>query len=346
MNTIMLVEQKKTVKEEKAFPRPERGEVIVEVAYCGICRTDRKSYRLGQRDLHMPRVLGHEFSGIIAATGEGITDYAIGDRVAVYPGIGCGHCPDCLEGNDQRCREMKILGFHLDGGFSRYCRIPAEGIHHGILCKVPPQIPLKDAAKCEPLGCALHMLAEVNFEKARHILICGGGVLGYLTAMLCRHYGAETILISEPNERKRRLCEESGFTAVFPEELDSYVKKHYPRGMDAAIPCTPHTECFEESLNLLKNGGFFGFFSGLVGETSLPLSLWNQIHYKELTMIGAYGCGKKDFKNALALLEGGFDLSPLPVTYISLDDVEEVLKQEETEHAVLTMIEYKTEAQI
>lgn len=344
MNTIMLVEQKTTVKEERALPCPERGEVIVEVAYCGVCRTDRKSYRLGQRDLHMPRVLGHEFSGIVVATGEGITDYAIGDHVAVYPGIGCGHCSDCLNDNDQRCREMKILGFHLDGGFSRYCRIPAEGIARGILCKVSPRVSLKDAAKCEPLGCALHMLDEINFEKTKHILICGGGVLGYLMAMLCRHYGAETVLISEPNEKKRQMCENSGFTAVRPEELRKYGKEHYPLGFDAVIPCTPHIDCFEDSLVLLKNGGFFGFFSGLVGDRSVPISLWNLIHYKELTMVGAYGCGKKDFKAALALLESGFDVSPLPVTYITLDEVEEVLKQEETEHSVLTMIQYETEA--
>lgn len=344
MNSVVLVDQKKIVTEERVAPIPEKGEVIVEVAYCGVCRTDRKSYRLGQRDLHMPRILGHEFSGIVIATGEGVSDYCPGDRVAVYPGIGCGHCPDCLEDNDQRCREMQILGFHRDGGFSRYCRIPAEGVARGILCKVIPSVSLEDAAKCEPLGCALHMLRSVDFQKTKRVLICGGGVLGYLMAILCRYYGAETILISEPNERKRQLCEDAGFTALLPTELKDYVREHYPHGVDAVIPCTPHTDCFEDSLMLLKNGGFFGFFSGLVGDRGVPLSVWNLFHYKEITMVGTYGCGKKDFKEALVLLENGFDLSPLPVTYITLNELESVLGREETEQAVLTMIKYETEA--
>lgn len=131
MNTLILTEKQKLREETRVLPQPELGEVIIEVAYCGICRTDRKCFRIGQRDLHMPRVLGHEFSGIVAQVGVGVTDLAVGDRVGVYPGLGCGSCEDCLQGNDQRCASMKIIGFHLDGGFSRYCRISAEGVRGG-----------------------------------------------------------------------------------------------------------------------------------------------------------------------------------------------------------------------
>lgn len=341
MNTVMLSKQQTLETEQRDKPRAERGEVIVEVAYCGVCRTDRKSWRVGQRDLHMPRVLGHEFSGVVVDVGKGVTDYQIGDDVAVYPGIGCGKCPDCLSGNDQRCREMRIIGFHSDGGFSRYCRIPAGGVERGILFSLPQGVSPVAAAMCEPLGCAVHMLDTFDFEKIASVWISGGGVLGFMTASLCRYYGVNTVIITEPNAMKRDLCRKAGFIAVPPEDIEGCLREHCGGLVDAAIPCCPHGECFGEGLQYLKNGGCFGFFSGLTGVSVIPADVVNCLHYKEITLKGAYGCGKKDFAAALKLLESGFDLSQIPLTMIPLADVGSVLKQEETADAVLTMIKYQ-----
>ena len=342
MNSLILTSQKKLRKENREIPLPAEGEVIVEVAYCGVCRTDRKAYRIGQKDLHMPRILGHEFSGKIVALGENVSGYDLGERVAVYPGIGCGVCPDCLSGNDQRCRKMKIMGFHLDGGFSRYCRIPKEGVERGILRPLSDTMELRYAAMGEPLGCAVHMLEQLDLKRIKSVIICGGGVLGTMMATLFRHYGCDKIILSEPMAPKRELLKQSGYEVVTPEETENFVKARYPYGVDAVIPCCPQTSAFEMSLRLLKNGGYFGFFSGLVGETELPLSVLNHIHYKELTVAGTYGCGKKDFFKAMDLLENGFDLSSLPVCHIPLAEAENTLSQEETD-ALLTMINYEWE---
>lgn len=346
MNTLILTSQKNLMEEKRAMPLPGAGEVIVKTAYCGICRTDRKSYQRGQKDLCMPRVLGHEFSGYIAATGEGVENHTIGDRVAVYPGIGCGECTDCREGNDQRCRDMRIMGFHSDGGFSRYVRIPAEAVARGCVMKVAEHVSLIHAAMCEPLGCAVHMLNAVDLGKIRNVLICGGGVLGFMMASLLKKYGCENIIISEPNKEKRKFCQRSNFIALHSDELVSFSEENYPLGMDAIIPCCPDPRVFEISFSLLKNGGFFGFFSGLVGNGTVSVDILNEIHYKECTVVGAYGCGRKDFTAAMTLLENGFDLSALPVTLIPLKNAEQILRCEETEHSVLTMIDYEMEVQV
>lgn len=342
MNSLVLTSQQKLGKENREMPLPGEGEIIIEVAYCGVCRTDRKSYRIGQKDLHMPRILGHEFSGKIVAIGKNVSGYDLGTRVAVYPGIGCGVCPDCISGNDQCCRNMKIIGFHLDGGFSRYCRIPKDGVERGILRPLSDAMDLRYSAMGEPLGCAVHMLEQFNFEKIKMVLICGGGVLGTMMAALSRYYGIEDIILSEPMESKRKLLKQNGYEVISPEETESFVMNRYPYGVDAVIPCCPQTSAFEVSLKLLKNGGYFGFFSGLVGEADFPLSVLNRIHYKELTVVGTYGCGKKDFFKAMELLENGFDLSALPVRYIPLAEAEDTLSQEETD-ALLTMIDYELE---
>lgn len=342
MNTAVLIDQKTLVFEERERPALKDGEVLVEVAYCGVCRTDRKAYRSGQRDLQLPRILGHEFAGMIGAIGENVKDFSVGDKVQVHPGIGCHQCSDCLSGDDQRCAKMKILGFHLDGGFSRYCVIPREGVEAGTISKVPVKVPLFQTALSEPMACALHMLDHMDLKKNDDLLLVGGGVLGCLTAKLCRYLGLNgEILIVEPNEKKRAICAALGFLSLPVEDAEKKIKETWPNGIDAAIPCCPVNYGMELSLTALKNGGKFGFFSGLTGDEPIDRQMINLMHYKELKVNGAYGCGLKDGKRAVALLEEGFDISDLPVTFISLADVEKTLRQTETMDDLITMIRYE-----
>ena len=341
MNTIVLTGRETIAAEERPMPSPGPGEMVIAVVYCGICRTDRKCYRQGQRDLHLPRVLGHEFSGVIAAVGEGVAEERIGERVTVHPGIACAECAHCRSGNDQCCREMKILGFHLDGGFSRYCLIPADGVKNGIVRPVPDHVPLRHAAMCEPLGCVVHMIRQMDPKNTDSALILGGGVLGFMMAMLLRHYGVRHIVISEPNEKKRKLLRRRDYIACLPEKNPELMEDIGVSGFDAAIPCAPYSECFAQAVNSLKNDGFFGFFSGLIDGGAITAKVLNQIHYKELSVKGVYGCGTRDTAEALRLMADGFDLSALPVTTVGLGEAENVLKQTETENAFLTMIEYE-----
>ncbi len=342
MNTAVLTREQELIFEQRERPVLGEGEVLIEVAYCGVCRTDRKAYRQGQRDLRLPRVLGHEFAGVVAEIGAGIDGFVLGERVQVHPGIGCGVCGDCLNGDDQRCVAMKVLGFHLDGGFGRYCVIPSAGVQAGIITKVDDHIPLYYAALSEPIACALHMIDHIDILPEDRLLIVGGGVLGCLMAKICQYLKiTENILIVEANEKKRDLCRNLGFQSLSAENAKDRIKEIWPAGADAAIPCCPVNFGMELSLKVLKNGGKLGFFSGLTGNDALTNKLINLMHYKELTVTGAYGCGLKDGKKALALLKNGFDLTDLPITLIALENVEEFLKQTDTENDLITMIDYK-----
>lgn len=343
MNTLVLTGKQQIRYEQRNMPMPQKGELIVTVAYCGICRTDRKAFLEGQRDLHLPRILGHEFSGRIVALGEGVKKYQVGDRVQIHPGIGCGHCEACQAGNDQRCREMEIFGFHLDGGFSQYCRIPAKGVDQGIVRPLAKNVSLKQAALCEPLGCAVHMLDTVKIQKGQSVLIAGAGVLGVMTASLARYFGAEKIIIYDPEPSKAQLAKNADFTVVDSENLIEKVKAIQPEGVDLVIPCCPYSSEIANGMQLLKNGGTLGFFSGLIEGEYLTKDIFNLIHYKEITVKGTYGVGAKDTLKAMTLLEKGFSFSDDLITEVNLEEAALVLKQRETPDHMVTMIKYEEE---
>lgn len=342
METAILQEEKTLVLEEKPEPKPEQGEVVIATAYTGVCRTDRKCYHMGQRDLAMPRVLGHEITGIVQAVGTGVTEYKIGDRVQVHPGIGCGHCHHCLKGNDHLCAEMQIIGFHLDGGFSEYLTIPAQGVERGIIQKVDSDLPLKTAVLCEPLACAVNMESRLDF-RGKKILIVGGGVLGLLMAKLAQVKGCEDVLILEKDLYKVKIALEMGIKALPHDTETEKIKELWPRGADIAVPCCPQNEGFRRCLELLTTRGKLGFFSGLTAEDALSRDSLNLLHYKELSLYGSYGCSLKNAQDALELLKNHKDKFKLPTQYISLEELEGVLKNWEVEENICYTVKFKGE---
>lgn len=344
MNTITLKARSVLDTEDRTAPVPGPGEAVIKTAFCGICRTDRKCFHTGQRDLHMPRVLGHEISGTVLSVGEGVTSCAPGDRVSLHPGIGCGHCSDCLSGNDQRCREMRIFGFHIDGGFSEYVLVPKEGVEQGVIRKLPENVSLIKAAMCEPFGCVIHMADMLSNEEISSLLIPGGGVTGTMTALYWRYLGVKDITLIEPVPMKRDKLKGLGFEAISPENAETVLSEARPSGFDAAIPCCPGNDAFLFCLRHVRNGGTVGFFSGLTGEEAFDAKTLNEIHYRELTVKGSYGCGSRDTLKALELFGNGFGMDGMDIMQITLKDAEDILPMTETEDRVLTVIDFGKEA--
>ncbi|MCR4962372.1 MAG: alcohol dehydrogenase catalytic domain-containing protein [Firmicutes bacterium] len=342
MNALVLKEPFSLMGEDRPLPQPRPGEMIVQVAFCGVCRTDRKAYRQGQRDLKLPRVLGHEFSGRIVAAGLGLPRDTLGRKVSVHPGIFCGACAACRSGNDQLCESMRILGFHLDGGFAKYVRIPKQGVERGVVRILEDGFDLRYAAMAEPLGCAVHMANLLPLEDISSVLITGGGVMGMMTAKILRQLPRK-ILLTEPLANKRKLLQGMGLPAVSPENLREGMAKLGLAAFDCAINCSPHSLCLAQCLQTVRKGGYFGFFSGLTDFTGMEKDVVNEIHYKELTVKGAYGCGSRDTLQALALIQNGLELSDIPVRRIALSDCETVLRCEETEDSILTMIDMEVD---
>jgi L-iditol 2-dehydrogenase len=328
MKAMLLEEAVKLSLKDMPMPECEDGGAVVRVEACGICRTDMKCYYRGQRDLHLPRILGHEIAGIVLEikSGDGPEP---GSHVQVYPGLSCGSCRFCRQGFDNLCEHLEIMGFSSDGGFSAYLKIPPRGVAAGVLQPIPSGISFAEAAMTEPLACCINMLEALGVRAGENLVIFGAGRFGLLTAMLARLRGVKNLILFEPDQKRRLQAAEFGFRNCY-DSRDSDIGKKLESltagsGIDAAVTCCPLPEVFSSAVNLLSKRGRVGFFSGLVG-ADLPGIDLNLIHYKELTVKGAYGCSIRHNRAALSMIGSGtVDVRPLITREIALDELRDGL---------------------
>ncbi|MDO9574560.1 MAG: zinc-dependent dehydrogenase [Candidatus Contubernalis sp.] len=327
MKAAVLEGREKLVIKEIETPECSWGEVLVKLEACGICRTDMKCYLKGQRDLKLPRILGHEIAGTVFTIGEGVKNVVPGSRVQVHPGIFCGECHYCRQGLDNMCNGIKIMGFNYDGGFAEYLRVPLQGVQNGILNEIPPGLSLVEASMTEPLACSLNMQQSLGVKTPDTVLMVGGGRLGILNAKLARLRGAQKIILLEQDPGRLSGAADYEFDFCINPLKTSAEKEIMMltngRGVDVAIPCCPGPEAVSISLNVLAKRGRFGFFSGLILADFSRID-FNLIHYKEITAVGAYGCSLEHSRQALQLLgEGAVQVKDMITGILPLEEVEQ-----------------------
>jgi len=261
---------------------PRDGHVLVRASHCALCRTDAKMWQRGHRDLVLPRVLGHEISGIREDTGE---------RVVVWPGESCGECPQCRRGAENLCPEMRILGFHRDGGFAE-CVVAPESS----LVPVPDALPSDLACLAEPLACALNALEQVGDVDRSSLLVYGAGPVGLLLCLAGTVKGARVRAVDTDPSKLQRSDE---FRARL--EIGAGTDAG-GANFEVAINAAPSNATLLEGVRNLEPGGCFCLFSGLTGEDAVPSSVLNEIHYRQLRVVGAYGCTSGQMADALTIL--------------------------------------------
>jgi 2-desacetyl-2-hydroxyethyl bacteriochlorophyllide A dehydrogenase len=241
----------------ETVPRPEPGpdELLVRVEACGICGTDRHLF-LGEFPSRPPVTLGHEFSGIVEATGSAVTGFAPGDRVTGDPNIACGRCPHCHAGRVNLCDNLTAIGIHRDGGFADYVLVP-----HKQAFALPLSLPAMHGAFCEPLACCLHGMDIAAVRPGASVVVLGGGVIGLLVVQLARLAGAGSVILSTRQASKRRLAETLGATATVDpsasDVTDAIAGRDglVPGGADVVIECAGVAETMRQAPRLARRGG-------------------------------------------------------------------------------------------
>jgi len=266
-------------------PTPKADEALLRVTVAGLCRTDLKLIRVGHRDLVLPRIPGEEVVGVIEETGAAVTGFVKGQRVYVYPGTSCGVCEACAKGAENLCASMEIMGFHRDGGFAEYVAAPAKS-----LIAVPDAISDGEAVFAEPLSCCLNALENARLAQGETICVWGAGPAGTLLVRAARSKGALPSVVDPDPKRAARA---EGLTAA-PDD-------HF----DVCVVAVGDGSAYREALVRLKPRGRLVVFSGLAPDKSSAPVDFNQLHYLEQTLVGAYGCARRHGEEALALISSG-----------------------------------------
>jgi len=287
--------------EEVPVRQPGPGEVVIEVSHCGICGSDL--HFLLEWGGKQGAIEGHEYSGRIAAIGEGVTGWEIGDAVVDGPSERCGRCEYCLANRPFLCVERARVAMDdtgWQGAFARYTRVSA-----GDLLRVPEGLSLRHAALTEPLAVALHGITRAGGARpGTRWLVTGGGPIGYLSVAALKAYGIDDVVVSEPHEKRRALCERLGARTVLPDELERPAMPHdlVAEPFDAVLECSGNRQAMEAGLAQLKRGGTLVFVGAGIHAPRIDN---NRVLLNELVITGAYIYDHDGFPRALELLASG-----------------------------------------
>jgi (R,R)-butanediol dehydrogenase/meso-butanediol dehydrogenase/diacetyl reductase len=287
--------------------------VLLEVSHCGICGSDLHFVLEGWG--RPGSVEGHEFSGRVAAVGDAVTRWRVGDEVVGGPSPKCGECEYCRSGRPSLCAGRPAIGeepHQSQGAFADFVAIPEAQ-----LLRVPPGLSLRHAALAEPLAVALHGITRSGVEAGQRALVTGGGPIGSLTVAALRARGVTDVVLSEPAAPRRALGERLGARVVEP---DALVTPPSPNQLvdepfDVALECSGNARAMEAALGQLRRTGTLV----LVGAgMRAPRMDPNRILLNELVVTGAFCYDADGFDVALSLLA---DPSFPTETLVEPDDV-------------------------
>jgi L-iditol 2-dehydrogenase len=308
--------------QEVPAPELSPGKVLIDVHAVAICGTDRSAIA-GGHDMKVPRTLGHEVAGTIAAIASDVTAHlAVGDRVTVETdAYRCGNCEYCLKGEYNRCPYRLGIGTTVDGGLADQLVMPAETVH-----KLPEGLSMAAGSLSEPLAVSVHAVIEQSPPLAGEVVVViGPGAIGLLCAQVARAVGATVVLVGRSRhadrlELARRLgvdrtvdSETEDVEAVVKSLTDGY-------GAHSVFECSGAAGILESVPPLLRKGGrivLVAFFH------TPPAVDVDKLINNELELVGSRGKRASSFQTALRLVESGHvDLEPVIGARLPLDDWE------------------------
>ncbi|PYM54024.1 MAG: hypothetical protein DMD79_25305 [Candidatus Rokuibacteriota bacterium] len=281
--------------DEVPEPTPGPGQVLVAVHTAGVCGSDVHATQ-GLFPLTPPRVMGHEYSGVVSGVGRGVSRRLVGQAVACEPSYGCGRCEDCRAGHDSQCAACVRVG-----GFAERVVLPSRRVY-----PLPAGLDPVGAALAEPAACCLAGLEMFRMPKGATVLVIGGGIMGLLTLVFARTRGAARTILSDPLRSRRETARRLGADLVVDptaEDLDAVVRDATGgRGVHVACEAVGKPELVGQAVGLVRPRGIVQLVGVSPRGSRLPADLFD-LHFRELTLLGAYGRGTA-FRRVVPLLAG------------------------------------------
>lgn len=272
-------------------PKIGAGELLVKVHTCGICGTDLKKIATGSHSA--PRIFGHEISGIVAAVGEGVNEFAARDRVVVFHHIPCGECYYCRHKTFAQCPTYKKVGCTAGfepsgGGFAEYVRVMDWIVKRGTV-RIPDQISFEQACFVEPVNTCMKGIATLHPEHSETILVIGQGPIGIVLSVLAQRRGA-TVITSDLYPERLTISKSFGLELQIDASRSDAVKRTREltegRGADAVILAVGGNGLIRSAMDATRPGGRVLLFAQTVsGEATFDPAA---VCVDEKTLLGSY----------------------------------------------------------
>jgi L-iditol 2-dehydrogenase len=331
-------------KEQVPTPSCGKGEILVKIDACAVCGTDLKAFVSGNVRILAPKVMGHEFTGIIETTDKRIkTGFRKGDRVVMATSISCGECYYCRKEQNNLCTDIRPMGFSYEGGMAECVVIPERAIKNGHLIKVTGEIRPEFAALAEPLSCTVNSMENCGVKKGDSVVVVGAGPMGIMNGCMAREFGAKRVIMAEVNKDRLKQCDLFGFNKLVDpgnEDLVRIVKDQTGGlGADVVVVAAPVALPQEQALSLVRKRGTVCLFASLPAGKSLLSFDSRLIHYGELRIVGTSDSTPAQVKKAVKLIsEGSIPVKKLVTHVLDLFDFEkafELMKSGESLRVVL-----------
>ncbi len=282
MKSIVIKKPNELIIEERDLPVPTAGEVRVRIELAGICGSDSHIYRGHNPFAKYPRVIGHEFFGVIEAVGEGVSSQRLGERVSVDPVISCGHCYPCTIGKPNVCTSLVVLGVHRDGGFSQYAVVPERNAW-----TIPDALTSRQAVMVEPFTIAANVTGQINPGKNDIALIYGAGPMGLTCVQALKGvYGVKQIIVTDRIDERLAMAAQNGADWTINNGQQSLQKALEEKGIKPTliIDAACHPSILQEAISLASPAARIA----IMGFSSEPCEIIQQgITGKELSIFSS-----------------------------------------------------------
>jgi len=322
MKAAILKDKKSLVVEEVPTPTAGPGEVIIKMKCVGICGSDLHLYMTGL--LPPDTIMGHECAGVIAEVGEGVEDWKVGDRAAIYGGLSCGECFWCKSGNHNLCREAGGIGLgDMPGGYAEYLRaFPKQ------MVRVPDGVSLRDASLLDPFSTAFRAIRLAGFRMRETALVMGAGPIGLCIIQQLKLAGARVVVATEMVERRAKAAKDFGADVVL-DPNDSVLSKMEELtggvGVDYVFECVGVPDTTQEAFHLVRRAGKVVLVGVCMEPATVMPVFWM---LQEISMQTSMGFVRSEFETSLDLIhKGKLKTDGLVTETVSLDQVPDAFER-------------------
>jgi L-iditol 2-dehydrogenase len=342
MKAVVKYENEANATELREVPVPEIGpsDVLVETAYIGVCGTDPHMHTGAVKfDFNCPFILGHEFAGTITRVGEQITNFKVADRVTAETHADyCGYCTLCRTNNYHLCRQRKGFGFHLDGAFTKYVKVPGRILH-----RVPENVSLKAASLTEPFCVAYKsVICNSSVNPGDTVVVIGPGPIGLLCMKMAQYSGASEIIAigTKGDDKRLELAKSYGATIT----INSSKQDPLPKikslgdgyGADLIVDTAGVAETLKLSMDSVRPNGQITKIGW--GPKPVNFSL-DPLIAKSVTFRGHFSHTWDVWEKCLTMMsKGQIDLERLITHELPIDKWEEAFELVETKEATKVVL--------